>query len=182
METKAIYIPGINSSIKRLYNKVKRKFPYLEINIWDSRWLNEFMIHQPARFYILVEVEKDAMEPVFYFLHDTKSEVYLDPTSSILYQYARDAAAIIITNLVTEAPTQKIKDVTTATLEKILVDVYCNEKIFYAHQGHEMTVIFNEAFKKYRIEKSKLVRYAARRGKKTELQRFINEILRNGNY
>jgi hypothetical protein len=172
LETKPIYTPGITSSIKRLYNKVKRNFPYLEMNIWDSRWLNEFMIHQPARFYILVEVKKDAMEPVFYFLRDTNSEVYLDPTSSILYQYVRDTEAIIVTNLVTEAPTQKIENVTTATLEKIMVDVYCNQKIFYAFQGHEMKVIFNEAFNKYRVNKSKLIRYAARRGKKIELQKF----------
>lgn len=165
-----------------MYNNIKRKYPYLEMNIWDSRWLNEFMIHQPTRFYTLIEVDKEAMQPVFYFLRDTKSEVYLDPTSSILHQYARDAGTIIVTNLVTEAPTQVIDKITTATLEKMLVDVYCNQRIFYAHQGHEMKVIFNEAFKKYRIERSKLVRYAARRGKKTELQRFTIEILRNGNY
>jgi hypothetical protein len=36
----------ITNKITTLYNQLKKKFPYLKICIWDSRFLNNFMIHQ----------------------------------------------------------------------------------------------------------------------------------------
>ena len=178
LQTPQQYQPDTHT-LKRLFKQLKKEFPFLEICAWDTRWLNEFMHHQPGRFYTLIEVEKDALSSVFYFLQEKRRNVYLDPSETILEQYVQENEATLVTSLVTEAPTQTIDAVTTTTLEKMLVDIYCNPIIFAAQQGQEREVIFGNAFDKYTVERAKLLRYAARRGKRKELQTFINH-LENG--
>lgn len=165
--------------LKKLFSQLRKEFPFLEICTWDTRWLNEFMHHQPGRFYILVEVEKEAMDSVFYYLQKKREQVFLDPTESILERYAQKNEVIIVTGLITESPIQEIDKVTTATLEKILVDVYCDPVIFATQQGKEMEVIFDTALDKYTVEEAKLLRYAARRNKRKELKTYLKK-LRNG--
>jgi hypothetical protein len=75
-------------------------------------------------FYIL-EIEKETTEEVFYFLKDLKKQVFLEPDEEILEKYLSGGKeAVIAKPLVTEAPTKMIKGVTTATIEKILVDIF----------------------------------------------------------
>lgn len=136
------------------------------------------MIHQPGRFYQLVETDYDATESVFYFLKEIRKDVFLKPSQQTLIQYAADKKEIIIVaNLVTEAPLLVIEKATTATLEKMLVDIFCDEVLFGAHQGTELKNIFQNAFEKYIVDEPKLFRYASRRKRKKELQEFMSTIL-----
>ena len=80
-----------------------------------------------------------------------------------------------INNLVSEAPTQEIYGVKTATIEKILVDIFCDKIIYSTFQGNEMKNIFYNAFKDYTININTLLRYAQRRGKKSEIEQYIFE-------
>jgi len=58
---------------------------------------------------------------------------------------------IVVKSLKSEAPIQKIQGIHTVSLEKILVDIFCDEIIFSAYQGNEMRTIFIETFTKYSI-------------------------------
>ncbi len=138
---------------------------------------NEFMVHQPGRFHILVEVEKDAVEPVFFFLKESKYFVFIEPTRELLEKYLPDEKeTLIVKPLVTEAPLQKIEGVNTVTLEKVLVDVFCDEVVFAAQQGSEMRNIFNEAISKYVVNENRLFRYANRRKKKVVFKEYYDSI------
>ena len=171
------YLPELKPKIYSLNKKLKKQFPFLTICLWDTSILNEFMVHQPAKFYLLVEVEKEAMESVFYFLRGNKYPVYLNPGSEIIEKYlSSEKDAVIIKQLVTEAPVQNIKDVTTTTIEKMLVDIFCDDIIFSAQQGSEMKNIFNEAFNKYTVNENRLLRYADRRRKKELLIKYLKTI------
>ncbi|MBX2965948.1 MAG: hypothetical protein KF845_07365 [Cyclobacteriaceae bacterium] len=64
----------------------------------------------------------------------------------------------------------------TATIEKMLVDIFCDDVIFSAQQGAEMRTIFKNAFDKYTINQSKMLRYADRRRKKEQLSQFVKTI------
>lgn len=135
------------------------------------------MHHQPGRFYQLIEVEKDGMESLFYFLKDKNMSVYIDPSPELIKRYVMgEKEPWIVKSLVSESPTQEINGISTVTLEKILVDIFCDPIIFSAQQGSEMDQIFNEAFEKYAISESKMLRYADRRRKKPELKNYLNEI------
>lgn len=138
------------------------------------------MIHQPGRFNLMIEIEKDAAESVFYFLKESYRNVYLNPGEEVFYNYiVAKRESIIVNNLVSEAPTQAIYGVQTATLEKILVDIFCDDIIFSAYQGHEMNNIYTNALNSYTVSINKLLRYAQRRGRRKNIENYIK---RTSNY
>ena len=171
------YIPDISSVTKSIFKTLKAEFPYANLCVWNTSVLNEFMQHQPNRFFLLIETDKETTNSAFYFLREIKKSVFIEPTNDILEKYiVNEKEVFVIKPLISEAPTQNINKVKTATLEKILVDIFCDDVIFSAHQGAEMRTIFKEAFTKYTINQSKMLRYADRRRKKEELNQFVKTI------
>lgn len=86
---------------------------------------------------------------------------------------------IVVQNLVSEAPLQKVNNIPTVTLEKLLVDLVYGKDLFYFYQGYELHNIFQQAFDKYTINESRLLRYADRRKKKVEVLELIKTINRH---
>lgn len=135
------------------------------------------MVHQPVRFYILVEVEKDAVQSVFFFLKELKYSVFIKPNKDLIEKYLPDEKeSLIVKQLITEAPLQKKGDLYTVTLEKMLVDVFCDKIVFAAQQGSEMRNIFNEAINKYAINENRMLRYANRRNKKETFKKYYDSV------
>ena len=81
---------------------------------------------------------------------------------------------LIVKPLVSEAPLQTINKINLPTIEKILVDIFCDDVIFAAQQGSEMRTIFQEALKKYTVNESRMMRYADRRRKKECFREYFN--------
>jgi hypothetical protein len=135
------------------------------------------MIHQPGRFYLLIEVDKDATQSVFYFLKENKFSVFIEPSKDLIEKYIPDEKeTLIVKTLVSEAPIQTINKIDTATIEKMLVDIYCDDIIFAAQQGSEMRTIFQEALRKYIVNENRMLRYADRRRKKDSFYQYISSI------
>lgn len=171
------FLPEISSKLKTINTKLINKFPYLKICIWDTSVLNQFMQHQPGRFFIIIEVEKEATQSVFYTLKDLNYAVFVEPTNDILTKYLpSDKDVLIVKPLVSEAPTQFVNNIITTTVEKLLVDIFCDKMLFSAQQGFEMRTIFIEALSKYTINENKMLRYSGRRGKKESFIKFLNSV------
>lgn len=171
------FVPELSDKVKKLYRELNHEFPYIQTCIWKTSVLNEFMIHQPARQYILVEVDKDALESVFHFLSEKNESIFLDPTQKVLSLYAsKESSPVVVKPLITEAPVQLVQGVLTATIEKILVDVFCDDVLFAAQQGSEMSVIFRNALENYIINENKVLRYADRRNRKEEFMNYLDKI------
>jgi hypothetical protein len=171
------YIPEISSKLKSIYNKITKDFLFSRICVWHTSVFNEFMQHQMGKFYYLIEVEKDAAEAVFYFLKEKKISVFLNPNQEILDKYTPENKDIyIVKTLVSEAPTQQIGKICTVSIEKMLVDIFCDETLFAAQQGAEMRTIFNEAFSKYTVNRNKILRYADRRKRKNDFNNYLKTI------
>ena len=172
-----IFIPTITPLTKKIYTTIHEKFPYASTCIWHTSTLNEFMVHQPGIFNLIVEVEKDVSESIFYFIKEKQKNVYLNPGPEIFHNYiAGKKDAIIVKNLISESPVQDIYEVMTPTIEKILVDIYCDKVIYSTFQGKEMQNIFENAFEKYTVNLSTLHRYAFRRGKQEEIDAYIQRL------
>jgi len=172
-----IYIPEISSKIKSIHSKLIKEFPYLKICIWNTSSFNEFMIHQPGRFYILIEVEKEATQSVFFFLKENKYSVFVEPTKELIEKYIPyEKETLIVKALVSEAPLQMINKVNIPTLEKMLVDIFCDDLIFASQQGSEMRTIFQEAIEKYVLNENRMLRYADRRRKKDNFRKYLSSI------
>lgn len=171
------YIPEISTTTKSIFKKLKAEFPYSKLCVWNTAVLNEFMLHQPNQFFVMVETDKETTNSVFYFLREIKKSVFIEPTKDILEKYViNENEVFIIKPLVTEAPTLNINGVETVSLEKMLVDIFCDDVIFSAQQGSEMRTIFKNAFDKYTFNQNKMLRYADRRSKKEELNQFVKTI------
>lgn len=177
MGNKQNFIPEIHPKLIKLDQLLKKNFPFLNYCLWSTSLFNEFMLHQPGKIFLLVEVEKDATDSVFYLLKEAKYSVFINPEKELLNKYLpEDKEVWIIKSLVTEAPVQIIKGIKTTTLEKLLVDLYTDTDILDAQQGAEKNRIFEEAFNKYAINENKLLRYAARRRKKEQIDNYLNKV------
>lgn len=168
------YIPEIARSLKNLAGSIRNQFPYIDSCIWSTKWLSEFMLHQPGQFYTLIEVEKEVMDAVFYTLNEQRKEIFLNPSIEVLDNYVSLAKnPIIIKALITESPLIDTHHVMAASLEKILVDIYCEPDLYAGFQGAELKRIYQNASEKYVINEPKMLRYANRRGKKEEIEKLI---------
>jgi hypothetical protein len=167
--------PEISLRAKRIYGRLHRAFPLLSFCLWETSAINEFMRHQPGRFYIIVETEKEALNSVFYHLKEQYKSTFLKPSNDVLEYYVSDKEdVILLLPLIKEAPLIRRDGMPTASLEKILVDIFADKKIFAAFQGVELRRIFSEAFSKYVINYDKMLRYASRRGAKSGLREYLS--------
>jgi DNA-binding PadR family transcriptional regulator len=175
---KQIFNPEINLNLKEVYNKIHKEFPFIDVCVWNTKWLNDLMRHQPFKNHIIIEVEKEAEEQIFNAISEWNKNVYFNPNEEILERYisSNTEEVTIIKNLVTESPTAKNNKIAIPTLEKILVDIIIDKELFAAQQG-ELDFIYMAAFNKYDINKAKMKRYAIRRNKEHDLEKMINKII-----
>ena len=175
---KKIFTPEINPNLKKIYNKIHKEFPFIEICVWNTKWINDLMRHQPFKNFTMIEVDKAAEEQVFNAVSEWTKNVFFNPDEEILERYISVITdeVTIIKNLVTESPTIKKNKIEIPALEKLLVDILIDKELFAAQQG-ELDFIYKSAFKKYDINKAKMKRYAVRRNKERELERIINSTI-----
>lgn len=172
-----IFEPELSSSLKRIHNKVKKEFPFVEFCVWDSRWFNQFMRHQLFQYQLIVEVEKEVLESVFYSISDFSKKAFLNPDAEMFDRYVSNFdEAIIIKPLISEAPISDQNGYRIAPLEKLLVDMLIDRPLFAAQQG-ELSFIFNRAFEKHFVNQQKMKRYASRRNQREELENYLNKSL-----
>jgi len=172
----AHYAPEISPKLKSIYKKIRKEFPFSRVCVWHTSVINEFMQHQTGKFYYLIEVEKDAFEAVFYSLKEKNLFVFLNPNQEIFDKYIPENKDIyIVKPLVSEAPIQKVGGIYTVSIEKMLVDIFCDEILFSSQQGAEMRTIFKEALNKYTVNQNKILRYADRRKRKNDFYIYFKQ-------
>jgi hypothetical protein len=170
----SLFNPEVSGSLKKIYTKIKRGFPYIIFCVWDSTWLNDLMRHQPFRHYIVVEVEKEASEPVFGFLSEIIKNVFLNPDEEIFTRYIQNLDdVVIVKNMVSEAPLMEAQKIVIPSLEKLLVDMLADTNLFSAQQN-ETEFIMKTAMDKFAINELKMKRYALRRNRENEVEKLIN--------
>jgi hypothetical protein len=173
-----LFKPILYEETIEIYQKISVLFPQnIESSIrfccWHTSILNELMNHQPARFFTLIETEKEVTDSVFHLLREQYTDVFINPTPKEINDYIiGKQGVVVIKNLKTEAPTQVIEHIPTITIEKILVDIYCDESLFITYQEPERETIFRNAFENYVINESKLFRYARRRCSLRKFEEF----------
>lgn len=174
---KPIFKPLVEDPERSLFSKIEKHFPSIKLCIWSTKIVDEFMLHIPGKFISILQVEKEALEPVYRFLKDQNiRDVYIQPEEKEIERYIYETqTAIVLLPIVSKSPTQKVKDISTTTLEKLIVDLYCDKNLFAAFQGSEFVHIINNAYKRYSIDFTKLFHYAKRRGKENELIDFFSD-------
>ncbi len=174
---KPIFKPDIGEVEKKISYKIEKQFNQLKYCIWSTKIAHEFMLHIPGKGITILQVEKDALEPVYSFLkNENIRNIFIEPEDKEIERYIYETEnAIVLQSLVSKSPIQKVKKVATTTLEKLIVDLYCDKKLFAAFQGGELVHILNNAYGRYSIDFTKLFNYSKRRRKETEMMEFFSE-------
>ena len=171
------YVYQPSEEEKSLFTKLKQQFPFLDMCIWSPRVLASFMLHVPDIGYTFVDVEKDGMETVFHALQDMElgRNILLNPSLTDCERYLTGSDAIVVRQLIGESPLTVVDGCIVPRIEKILVDVIGDNELFFA-SGSETYNIYEFAFERNRINKSKLLRYASRRNRKEKVVQIIQTI------
>ncbi|WP_034888732.1 DUF6577 family protein [Gillisia sp. Hel_I_29] len=179
------YKPVLSDNVLKIVRKTNERFEQIHYAIWENQWLNEFTQHQVSNQMIVVEVEKEFTESLYYYLNDSlKMDFFLNPDEKEIEFYISESSVpIVVKHLVTRAPISKLKDkknvVPVATLEKIMVDLFADENLFHFYQGSELINIYEKILDRYSINFTKLFSYAKRRKREQEIKQFINNHIPN---
>lgn len=174
------YAPELSPDLLKLGKKITAKFEEVKFCVWDTSWLNELLQHQSSKRIIVVEIEKGFEESLYYELKDNlKNEVYLKPHEREINLYITESRRpIVIKKLITRSPLQtrietKVK-LPIPQLEKILVDLFAEEKLFYYLQGSEIRHLYENAVNNYAINFTRLFSYAKRRERDQKIKQFMS--------
>ena len=179
------YKAVLTDNIFKIVRKTNERFEDIKYAIWETQWLNEFSQHQVNNQIIVVEVEKEFTDSLYYYLNDNlRMDFFLNPDDKEIEFYISESnVPVVIKRLVTRAPIQKIKNkkaiIPIATLEKIMVDLFADENLYHFYQGSEMINIYQNIIDRYNINFTKLFSYAKRRKKEQEIKQFISRYIPN---
>lgn len=170
-----VYTPKLPSRAIKISKSLKKNFPFINFCVWSSDLVNEFAQHISSYPFLLVDVEKDVAESVYYQLNEEFVGVFLRPAETILNDVLPNfRLPLIIRHLVSESPLNKVNGLTSVSLEKLLVDVFCDPEFRFL-EGSELRAVYSNAFYKYTVNENKLLRYAARKGRKPDLAAYLRD-------
>jgi len=166
---------NLSLQIKKIARSIKKEFPYTNFCAWELIVINLFS-HNLINFNLLfIDVERDAIDAVYYKLKEKqKNVVNIRKTYDDISELAGN---VCIRPLVSHAPIHIQEQIPVAALEKILVDL-ATDKEFFSFQGNEIFSIYSNAFEKYTINESSMLRYGARKEKRANIKEIINSIKR----
>lgn len=160
----------------KLYTELQQQIPFTELCIWNTIGILPLMHDIPNFNLTIISVSRNYVDSVVDALENLTDRLVLhDQDKTIISRFAPGRELIIVTPLVSQAPTESIEGITCPTLEKILVDILCDNSL-YALTGSEAYAIYANAFDRYAINIKTLLRYAGRRNRKTETETIIKEI------
>ncbi len=164
--TKNVYKYNEENIENRIYKLIQKEYPKIDMIVWNTKILNEFTLHYAVNNYIIVEVEKMAIELVVNLLKEHFGKKITVTTSKILSEnkemFLNEEQIIIVKQLISKSPLEKIENKKYITIEKIMVDLYV-DKLYISFQGKELENIYENIFEKYDINLKNLIKYASLR-------------------
>ena len=64
------FCPEISKEAQKIAKEISQQFEDVQYCIWETNWLNEFSQHQSSQNMIIVEIEKDLVDSLFFRLKD----------------------------------------------------------------------------------------------------------------
>lgn len=179
LNNKSPFTPQLSKKIKSISKLVNQRYDPHFYTIWDTISLNDLTELQATTSQVIVEIEKGFLYNIFYNLKDVGfAEVFVKPDENTMEWYISEAKhPIIIKPFLSRSPAQLIDKVKVPALEKILVDLYCDEQVYFAYQGHQLEIIYRNATSKYALNFSKLLTYAKRRSREDEIRALLMKVL-----
>ena len=155
------------------------RFPDIKFSVFELVQLNDFLNHQIASNVIFVSVEKELKDFAFTALQERLNEMILvDPTEEMFFRYW-SPGLVVLRNRMTEAPTGRPLR-WQAPLEKILVDLQADRLLRGCFEEAELPQLYADVFQRYAVDRSKLYRYARRRGIEAKVRASVEGTAKGG--
>jgi len=168
------WAPVISKRDRLVFRKLSREFPFAGFCMWSTAVFNEMLTHQSGYQILMVETARDTTEAVFHYLQRQNRSVFLNPSKELFERYISGIHdVIVIRPLISEAPVQEVDGVITVTIEKILVDLFCEDVCLEPFGGSQMLEIFTGAFERFTVNRTRLLRYASRRNRREVMEDWL---------
>ena len=139
----------------------------------DGECLSPLQHHLSYNALTYVETDRAVAEVVFHTLQDKGYKVFYKPGKEEFHKYIDiSTPAIIVKPMVSDSPLMTIDGVPGPSLEKLLIDIR-RDKDFDYLAGEESSRMLENAFNMFPVNTTKLLRYAGRRGVRTEIENEI---------
>lgn len=170
------YVPRLRKKAIKIGQLIAGAFPFVEISVFDGQVLADLQHHISVNNLIYIEVEREAMESVFHCLKAEGYTAYLHPGKDFVYDNIDlSKEAVIVKPLISESPLTEENGIRTPRIEKILVDILCDDDMDYLH-GSEWHHILSHAINTYSINRTSLLRYASRRNAKERIGKALENL------
>jgi hypothetical protein len=168
--------PMISEAAERACSLLYEKFKYLDVTVTDSDVLGQFMNLQPFSTVVVMEAKKSATGAVLSALRSEGVDAYAKKDYRMLEQYVSSSQPFVVRPELTVNPRlPRKKNVRAANLEKLLVDLICDQDIYGQYQGEELRNIYRNATEGYAVNYSQMLKYAAARKKKAAVLEMLRE-------
>ena len=165
-----------DEKMRKLFADLKAVLPFALISIWRTDAILPLMHDIPNIRLTIVGAERLAADSVADALENlTGSLILCDSEKSTLTRLAAGRELVVVTPQVSQAPVEVSDGVTVPTLEKILVDILCDNAL-HALTGSEAYAIYAAAFDRYAVSLKTLLRYAGRRNRTEAVNTILKEI------
>ena len=168
--------PQLDKELQKIARYLNGNFFDLNFMVWTTKWINDFTLHMAFQTFYVIETPVEQTEVVFNKLKESgRFNVYHQPDDKLMYKYViEEDVPIVVKTLISRSPLKRVKKIKIPSLEKILIDLYCDKKIFYMYQGNELIEIYRNALNNYVINITKLLNYARRRNRRDEIEEFLS--------
>ena len=170
------YEPSLSLRTKRFINKIdKDKYPNL--TVWDTS-VFEHIFHQAFdKSWIFILLPKQNLESLFSDLQSFSKPVFLNPDKATITRYLLPQTdAVILLPSVSQMPVLTQNSLSIPSIEAILVNIWFDYERYFPTFSIDLKSLFELSFNKYTINRSKMLRYAARRDKRDAIEAFINNL------
>ncbi|MDR3266278.1 MAG: hypothetical protein LBT24_01735 [Tannerella sp.] len=167
------FVPQINHKIEKSAEIIGREFPDIAYCMWQLSDMNLFSRHLINLNIVFVDVERIAVNAVYYRLKEGFPKVML--VRNMYADISEFNDTILVRPMISDSPVQKPNGICLPTIEKILVDIG-SDKEFLPFQGYELDRIYRSAFESYTVNRNKMLRYAGRKHKREETEKLLKTI------
>ncbi len=171
---KKTYVPPYSLEAKMIRYQISTQSPLANFTIFESFLLNQFLPHRIIRNTIFVQSQRDASTFVFDYLREYTEKLVLFRPSADDYTRYWKPGAVIVKDWASGAPLNPDSP-HDITIEKLLVDIFCDKTIQMVYNRADYPAIVRAAFERFSVDTPKLLRYAKKRHCEAEITACIPE-------
>ena len=157
---------------KSIEKYLQEEYPDVDVVVWETRILNEWMNLQISRNTIIVESEGVFTDYIFEGIRNTfeNSKCLLMPKVEKYLRYAENDT-VVVKKMVSRSP--KSKNDRHIILEKLIVDLAFDKFVSALFDRASVIDVIGEICRSYIVDDDLILRYAKRRHKETEMMKIL---------